>query len=446
LAWSPLASGRLAVRAGYGIFYQRPSFIYLGLEYFAPPFFLDTDSSGQPFNNPFGIAPPDNSFPLLQPGSFVTGTTIDRNARTPYTQQFNSSVQFELRRNTSMLIAYAGSRGVKLFRSVNVNQSQIASPAHPVTNAVTGQVITVNSIENATLRAPMQGVSTIGFALNQTTAQSTYHSLQVSVNRRLSRGFQFSGSYTFSKSIDNASGPGGGAGIDGTLDRGGGTDTATLWGNQLDPRSNRGLSDFDRTHFFTFSYVWDVPRPVFAHSQLGRLFFSNWQVSGIATAMSGLPVDIFDPTGGFLYGLFLGARPNWAPGANRKAATSNVPAGYYFNPSAFAQAVIQPGQVIPSAHDPSAIVDPNAEAASDIGNVGRNILRGPPQANLDFSVAKSFGLGEEKRLEFRADFFNMLNHPNRDNPVSDITAPQFGRVVSFSSSPRIAQLMLKIAF
>ena len=446
LAWSPLTSGRLAIRAGYGIFYLRPSFIYLGLEYFAPPFFLDTDSWGQPFNNPFGIAPADSSFPLLQPGSFVTGTTIDRNARTPYTQQFNSSVQFELLRNTSMLVAYAGSRGTKLFRSVNVNQSQIASPVHPVTNAVTGQVITVNSIENAALRAPMQGVSTIGFALNQTNAQSIYHSLQISVNRRLSRGLQFSGSYSFSKSIDNASGPGGGASIDGTLDRGGGMDTANIWGNQLDPRSNRGLSDFDRTHLFTFSYLWDVPQPAFVHSQLARLFFSKWQVSGIATAMSGLPVDVFDPTGGFLYGLFLGARPNWAPGANRKAATSNVPAGFYFNPTSFAQAVIQPGQVIPSAHDPSAIVDPSAEAATDIGNLGRNVLRGPRQANLDFSVAKSFSLGEKKQLEFRADFFNILNHPNRDNPVSDITAPQFGKIVSFSSSPRISQLMLKITF
>jgi hypothetical protein len=292
----------------------------------------------------------------------------------------------------------------------------------------------------------MQGVSTPGFALNQTTAQSSYHSLQVSVNRRFSRGLQFSGSYTFSQSIDNASGPGGGAGTDGTLDRGGGIDTANVRGNQLDPRSNRGLSDFDRTHFFTFGYLWDVPQPAFAHSQLSRLFFSKWQISGIATAMSGLPVDLFDPTGGFLYGLFFGARPNWAAGANRKAATSNVPAGYYFNPSAFAQAVIQPGQVIPSAHDPRATVDPNAEAATDIGNLGRNVLRGPRQANLDISVAKSFSVGEKKRLEFRGDFFNILNHPNRDNPVSDITAPQFGRIVSFSSSPRIAQLMLKIAF
>src|SRR5438552_815194 len=226
LAWSPLGSGRFAVRAGYGIFYSRPSFIYLGLEYFAPPFFLDTDTSGQPFSHPFGVAPPESSFPLIQPGSFVTGTVLDRNARTPYTQQFNASVQHELAKNTTLQIAYAGSHGVKLFRSVAVNQAPIASVDHPITNAVTGKVITVNSFDNSLLRAPKQGMSTAFFALNETTAQSTYHSLQITLNGQFSRGLQFSAAYTFSKSIDNASSPGGGANTDGSLDRGGGGHTA----------------------------------------------------------------------------------------------------------------------------------------------------------------------------------------------------------------------------
>src|SRR5439155_16361004 len=102
-----------------------------------------------------------------------------------------------------------------------------------------------------------------------------------------------------------------------------------------DPRANRGLSDFDRTHYFVASYVWDVPQPAFANNfAITRMLFSNWQVSGIFTAMSGLPVDIFDPGGGFLYGLF-GARPNWATGADSKTVMDNIPKGYYFNPSAF---------------------------------------------------------------------------------------------------------------
>ena len=104
LAWSPLESGRLAVRAGYGIFYSRPSFSYLALEYFAPPFFLVSDTSGQPFSSPFASAPPDSSFPLIQPGSVVSAEVIDRNARTPYVQQFNTSVQYELTRNTTLQV------------------------------------------------------------------------------------------------------------------------------------------------------------------------------------------------------------------------------------------------------------------------------------------------------------------------------------------------------
>src|SRR5437867_2542206 len=247
LAWSPLGSGRLALRAGYGIFYARPSFFSHALEIFNPPFFLDSDTSRQPFSSPFATVPPETSFPLLQPGSAIGGWATDRNARTPYYQQFNASLQYELVRDTTLQIAYAGSRGLKLYRSVSVNQARIASLNHPITNLVTGEVIRDNTIENASLRAPMQEVRP-DFALNQTTAQSTYHSLQTTLNRRFARGLQFSASYTFSRSIDNASNPGWGP-----TANGGGFDTASLFGNQLTERGNRGLSDFDCTHRFLAS-------------------------------------------------------------------------------------------------------------------------------------------------------------------------------------------------
>jgi hypothetical protein len=443
LAWAPLNSGRLALRAGYGIFYSRPSFIYLGLDYFAPPFFLDSSASGQPFENPFSNAPPDSSFPLVQVGPPLSATVIDRNVHTPYVQQFNSNVQYEAVRNTTLGIAYVGSRGIKLFRSLAINQARIATLSHPIVNQVTGDVITINTPDNAALRAPLQGVGTASFTLNESTAQSTYHSLQVTVNRRSSHGMQFSGSYTFSKSIDNTSNPGGGTFSDGSLDRGGGLDTGNVWGNQLSARANRGLSDFDRTHVFVFNYVWDLPEPAFAHSsRAGLLWFGNWQLSGVVTAMSGLPVDIFDPTGGSLYGLF-GARPNWAPGATRTTATSNIPAGYYFNPSAFAVATVQAGQPIPSVHDPTALA---GDAGTDIGNVGRNVLRGPSQSNMDFSIGKHFLITESKDLEFRADLFNAFNHASLANPISDISTNDFGRSVAFNTSPRVIQLALRLSF
>ena len=442
LAWSPLASGRLAVRGGYGIFYAPQSFIYLGLEYFAPPFFQDSDTSGQPFSSPFANAPPDSSFPLIQPGNSIAAEVIDRNARTPYVQQFNSSVQYEIKTNTTLQIAYAGARGVRLFRGVNINQARIASLDHPIVNPVTKEVITDNTFDNAPLRAPLQGVSTAAFALNQTTAGSTYHSLQTTLKRRLAHGLQFSAIYTFSRSIDNASNTGGGATTDGSLDRGGGLDTGNVWGNQLDPRANQGVSDFDRTHYFVFNGIWALPDFASSRSPVRRLVFSNWQLSGIVTAMSGLPADIFDPGGGSFYGL-VGARPNWAPGANRATAMSHVPRGSYFNPSAFAEAVVPAGQAIPSAHDPGALA---GEDGTDIGDVGRNVLRGPSQNDVDVSLTKRFSLTESRVLEFRADFFNLLNHADRDNPITDISNPGFGKVMSFSSSPRIVQFALKFTF
>lgn len=456
LAWSPVNSDRLVVRAGYGIFYSRPSFIYLGLDFFAPPFYATFLSFAQSFAHPFPTSLPENQFPALVAGIALTGSIMDRNNRTPYLQHFNTSVEYQLAPNSALQVAYVGSRGVRLFRQLAVNQARIASTNNPITNVVTGELITTNTPENAPLRAPFQGAETGFFNLNQTSAQSTYHSLQVTLNHRASHGVEFQASYSYSKSIDNASNAGGGAFSDGTLDRSSGLDTGSVFGNQFSVRANRGLSDFDRTHRFVLHWVWDVPKVSWAeNSRTGQALFSNWQLSGIVIAMSGLPVDVFDPTAGGLYGL-TGARPNWAPGASRETATRNVPPGYYLNPFAFALPVVLPNQPIPSAKDPTALAP---EGGNDIGNVGRNVLRGPSQSNIDVSIAKRFPVSESKDFELRADFFNVLNHASRSNPISDITAAaafdangrilspgDFGRSFGFDSSPRIVQLSLSFNF
>src|SRR5207302_9169753 len=117
-----------------------------------------------------------------------------------------------------------------------------------------------------------------------------------------------------------------------------------------DPAS-RGVSDFDRTHRLVVSYLWELPKPGFANrSAPSRLLFTNWELSGIITAMSGLPIDVVDAGAGSLYGLTGGgARASWAPGSTRSTATSNIPAGYFFNPFAFARARLIGGQPIPSS-------------------------------------------------------------------------------------------------
>jgi hypothetical protein len=429
IAWSPLNSGRLVLRGGYGIFFSEPSFFYLAWDYFSPPFYQNFVSSGHTFANPFPDVPAESSFPLVETGYPLASSPFDPNLRTPYFQHLNASVQYELVPDTVLQVAYVGSRGVRLFRQVAINQARIASPHHSITNQVTGEVITVNTNENALLRAPMQGVDTAFFNLNQSNGQSTYRSLQSTLNRRLSHGFELQGSYTFSRSIDNSSFPG--------------LDTSGIVGNQLAAQSNRGLSDFDRTHRVAGYLTWDLPRFGFTRSSTAaRLLGADWCLSAIVTVMSGTPFDLFDPAGGSLYGL-AGARPRWAPGANRATATSNIARGYSFNPAAFALAEVQAGQSIPSAHDPTAVAP---DGGTDLGNVGRNLLRGPSQTNIDFSVGKRFSLAEAKNLEFRADFFNILNHANRDNPISDINSDDFGRILTFSSSPRIVQLSLKLNF
>jgi hypothetical protein len=459
LAWTPLRSGKFVIRAGYGIFFSRPSFLGLGLNYAEPPFYQFTKNTGQPFANPFPGAPPSGSFPLVPAGTSL-GTPyafIDRNNRNPYFQQFNNSVQYEIFRDWVFEVAYAGSRGVRLYRQIDINQARIASQRHPIPNAVTGEMVTINTLENAPLRAPLQGADPAFFFMNQSTGQSTYHSLQATLNKRMSQGIQLSASYTFSKSIDNTPAAGGGANTDGTVDTGNGLDSAFATGNPLDPRADRGLSDFDRTRRLVVSFVWDLPTLRFSDSRQSKnLLFANWQVSGTVIRMSGLPINIFDVTGASVYGLYSGSRPNWAPGATIKTAMSHIPPGSYFNPYAFAQALVQPGQPIPSAHDPTALA---GDAGTDYGNVARNILRGPPQSNLDFSILKRFNLTESKDVEFRASFFNGLNHSSRSNPVGELSTAtldpntghildpgNFGRILGTSSSPRIIQLLLKFNF
>jgi len=457
-AYSPFKKNNVVVRGGYGIFYSRSSFSYINGNILHPPFYftstLINTANSVNFGNTFpNSVPSQNQFPLLVPNSLLFGNAFDRDIRTPYIQQFNASVQFGLTADMKLEAAYVGTRGLNLFRQVAINQARLASPQNSIINIVIGQNISTNTPVNAQLRAPLQGVATgSGFILDQTTAQSTYHSMQLSLTRRLSGGLQFLASYTFAKSIDNASGTGGGAGTTGLLNVGQNLDSDVIISNQLDNRANRGVSNFDRTHRFVSSFLWELPKPAFANrSKAGRLLFSNWQMSGIVTAMSGLPIDIIDSMAGTLYlGPSGGARPNFAPGATRATATSNIPSGYYFNPQAFVRPRLTGGQVIPSSGG-TAFADTSCSIAAvvctDFGNVGRNILRGQKQFNFDVSISKRFRFDEAKNIELRAEFFNLFNNVNFANPISNLNAgSDFGKIISTSNNPRLGQLALKYNF
>jgi hypothetical protein len=456
-AYSPLDSGRLVVCGGYGVFYSRASNLYLFTTTQLAPYYVTGRRNRPPFADPFFAAPSLDQFPTFVKGIALANQVFDRNIRTPYLHQYNASLQYAVGTDLLLEVAYVGTRGLNLFRVVGINQARLASPEHPITNEVTGQVIMTNTPANALLRAPFQGLSTNApSGLNQTSAQSSYNSLQLSVTKRLARGLQFLSSYTYAKSIDNTS-SGSGSGV--------ANEVASIAGNQLDDRANRGVSNFDRTHRFVLSYLWDLPRPTFAaRSTVGRWLLSNWQVAGIIVAMSGLPIDIVDTGAGSLYGLSGGnnplARPNWAPGATRATAMSNIPSGYFFNPFAFARPIVVAGQIIPSSNGTATA----SATGTDFGNVGRNVLRGPGQTNVDFSIIKRFPINESKNIEFRAEFFNLFNQVNFANPNSNpnaifpsggnidpntgqiINPGDFGRITSTSNNPRLIQFALKLNY
>ncbi|PYS78440.1 MAG: hypothetical protein DMF70_14750 [Acidobacteria bacterium] len=206
-----------------------------------------------------------------------------------------------------------------------------------------------------------------------------------------------------------------------------------------------------------------MPRLAFAStSKVGRLLLSDWQVAGIVTAMSGQPFDIVDSNAGsFYFGANSGlSRPSWAPGATGRTAINNVPAGYFFNPFAFVRPVVSTGQLIPSSNGTATA----SATGTDFGNVGRNALRGPRQTNVDFSIIKRFPFSESKNIELRAEFFNLFNHVNFANPISNLNAVSssggsinsdtgqiinpgdFGRIISTSNNPRLIQFALKLNF
>jgi len=421
--------------------------------------------SGVPFDNPFFTVLAQSQFPTFVPGVLLAGPAFDRGLRTPYVHQYNLSVQSEFRKALLFEAAYVGARGRKLFRQIAINQAQLATPQKPITNAVTGAVITTNTPGNALLRAPLQGVSINGFSMNESTAESSYDSLQISLTGRISERTQLLAAYTFAKSIDNASGAGGGAGITGVVNTGAVNDSSSILGNQNNPNANRGVSDFDRTHRFVLSYLWDLPKPQFAaRSGFARSATWNWRSSAILTAMSGLPIDIVDTGSGSFYGLSNGAsplaRPSFVAGMSCSNANQNVPTGAFFNATVFARPTVQSGQPIPSSGGMATA----GALGTDIGNVGRNCLRGPRQVNVDFALGKLFPLAESRNFEFRAEFFNLFNHPNFANPISNLNAlfasggridpttgqvlnpGNFGRIISASNNPRILQFALKFNF
>ena len=201
--------------------------------------------------------------------------------------------------------------------------------------------------------------------------------------------------------------------------------------NPYNLAAERGLSMFDARHRFVFSYQWSLPlwrQPRNWYQQV----VGNWQVNGIATLMSGTPFTVFDSDDVSEQGSapeitgFSANRPKLVAGQNPNAGPHSV--GAWLNASAFAR--ITP--------------DPNSPV-QQFGSEGRNIAIGPGYMNWDFSAFKNIKVAESRELQFRAEFFNILNRANFRLPDSDISSPTFNQILA-AQPPRLVQFALKFLF
>jgi hypothetical protein len=450
--WQPISLRDLVLRGGYGIYANRTSFEGNGsLLALNPPFALNAVLNGAAnaaasLESPFPNLPASSSFPNfaanMLPGppftasSFLRSPIItDPDFKESIVQQYDFDLQYQ-HKSYVFSIGYAGAKGTHLGVGRSNNQPLLADPSAPVNG------LTTNSAANAAERTPFVGLSPLIYRL-ETSGNSNYNSLQATLKKDMSHGFQFLAAYTFSKSIDDA-GDSLGAAIAGTF--GLPITGQVVYNDQNDVAAQRGVSDFDRTHRLVISGAWSVPGPDHAKSASVQKLGSGWTTSGVVTLQSGLPFSILDSAAGTLFGpATLYTTGSLAPGATLADAgrsgrvSSRV--NEFFHSSAFVPAPFVPdGGLIDGKY-------PVSGGGTIFGNLGRNILRGPDQQDFDIAAIKTTPLTDRVKLIFRWEIFNLLNKSNFANPASDVSTPStFGVISSLTVNPRIMQYGLKLEF
>jgi hypothetical protein len=397
IAWSP--TPRWTVRTGAGIFYV--------VDTGNPRFDMSRNLSGRltsiadagnpdlTFRSPFTVGSTVCGVPS-PPFVCVTtpqGLANDFYRRTPYIIQYELNLQRQIGANTVLETGYLGSQGHGLERFTSRNLP-FPSP--------TGSVIS---------RQPVPEFGNI--QLIEGVVQSNYHSLSAKLTRRMSRGLTYLAGYTFSKSIDNASG------------------LRTLGTDQLKPQDGRcwscerGLSIFDTRHRFVASVLYDLPvgkGRKFVSSGIASALIGGWQLGSIVTASTGFPLNVSagrdQSNTGHGYD-----RPNGVPGQSINLGSDQRNTGRWFNTQAV---VLQP--------------------FGTYGTLGRNIVTGPGLSSLDFSALKRFQLSERKHLQFRFESFNFLNHPNFGDPNTNRSAGGFGTITRTRSGINMREMQFSLKF
>jgi outer membrane receptor protein involved in Fe transport len=480
-AWDPKGDSKTSIRGGFGMFYDilkaednfqdngQPPFFAAGFVNFSPlaanpttdvPYLANPYTSTGAVN-PFPSMPPDHNVNFFNAGLTPFGSTSifldDPHLKTPYIYQYSLSIERQIALNTSFEVSYLGSSSHGLTSLVDINPF-IPGTTSRILNLLPGNstcpVSDGNDSFNCTYSQLAEFKNIANASYNGFTASLTR---QVTNARFIGRTYFILG-YTFAHSIDDASGF-----------RNNSSAVPTF-----DPQLYRASSDFDVKHRITFSGGWDLPFDNMWTSGPKRLT-KGWSLYPIFSWRTGFPLTVFgtvDTSGGFTNPGVTGAGDLVSPHANLtgQPLTTFNPRGvqtltgdfgsntgnFYFNPAAFTTA--QVGSTTDPCAAPSPTCFPStAQVIADpslltYGTASRGLLRGPGRTNLDMSLAKNTAITEKLHLEIRVDVFNLFNHAEFADPVTNITSPEFGQIITTGNPrandplARVLQLAAKFTF
>ncbi|HEX4593953.1 MAG TPA: TonB-dependent receptor, partial [Bryobacteraceae bacterium] len=437
LSWQPGFANRIVVRSGFGIYYGRTSVNDAYQQCCNLPYLQRITGSGATnaaasFQNPFVPTPlPITAFPIWLPrtiNSNLSLSTIDQHWQPPTLYQWTFDVQYKLTGSMVAQVGYVGNHGHGIEISQNIDQPYLASPSNPING------VTTNTLSNASLREPYLGFAPTGLTQRSFIGISNYDALQVSLQKRFSRGLQFQVSYTYSKAMTDLNG------------YGVFPNTGGLYNNAHAPENSYGPADFNIPQRFIAHFVYEVPS---FHSGKGLLnnILSGWGASGVITIQNGLPLTFTDNRSGTIYGTSA-QLAQLCPSATYGSIITPGPLksklDNFFNTSAFCA--------------PPTFVDPSnpSSIGYGFGSMGRSVVYGPGQYNSDLSLSRRFKLppSERSALEIRGEFYNALNTPQfatvtttqGATPITRIGVANFGHITSTSVAPRLIQFGIKYLF
>jgi hypothetical protein len=481
-AWDPTGKGKMAVRGGFGIYYDRIFDNIWSNGAWNPPFYalLDFDASCSDsifYSNPSSIGGAyDPTNPIPHPGKRVSVRTMDQHMRDTSSQNYYLGVERQFLGNFLLRVNYQGLLGRHLPMLQNINRTDGEAYNASFSNVRPNSLYT-------------------GFNFRANNANSSYNALVLEVQKRMSHGLEFQTGYTFSKLLDVNSELFAGCSTIGSF-------TAPYYYvSNAQPKMYRGPASYDHKHAYKFSVTYEVP---FMKSEKGIVghVLGGWSIGSFFQLYAGHPIDVYQGMSRFAaqtcddvdcntstfyndqngipiniagdYNLdnVLNDHPVFTGGSVSSAYSGRSPADGIFKdnnqigcgfPGASAMGVPQAaidlcnanfGVGTPNSLFTNAAYPSGSTPYERFGSLGRGVFRGPRFTQLDMALSKTFNISERFKLRFQANAQNLLNHPDFDCVQSDLSSANFGKAQCLSQSlqgtgapiARVMSLGLRLAF